>query len=501
VQTIPLNRIDAALGRKRFDHFVDIIDPKLARAQFHNALDAAIQDWVVNGGFLIIVAPPRHGKSQRVSRLLPAHLLAIDPSLEIIGASYNLELAKTMSQDVRRYVNSPRFRGYYPETKIARGENRADQWRTTEGGGYRAAGIDTGVTGMGANRLIIDDPVKNREQAESPAYRRRVWNEYTSTFRTRLQPDNRGKIGVLLTLTRWHTDDLAGRLLELSEKDSDADAWHALRFPAIRDDKEHDRHHLDTREIGEALWPERFPVDALKAIRAASERDWQALFQGLPVADVGDLFKAYWFKLWFEGKEAYAPPLEIVVGPEGEDFSLPQIPYPAREIVGCAISVDATFKKTPGADYVSMGVWKRTKDNRHFRVDQVHKKMDYTETKAELKRLIEEYNPGKVLIEDAANGPAVISELRQDYGDKIEPRSAAGGKVARANATAPFFEQGRIYVPHPQQCGWTRGYFSELTTFPGSAHDDMVDDTTHYLEWIMEQGGATSWLRTIVEGR
>lgn len=488
----------AELGRRSLSRFIDQIDPELTRVVFHDAIDQELTRWAEDGGFLIIVSPPRVGKSERISRKLPAYLLARDPTCEIIATAYGADLANSFSQDVRRLVQSTQYNRWYPDTKIARGENKVDRWRTTAGGGYRAAGITGGVTGMGANWLLIDDPFKNREEADSPARRRKVWSEYTSTFRSRLEPDRRGKFGVLLTLTRWHHDDLAGRLLDLASKDPDADPFVHYRFPALAEPDAGDRHPLDTRAEGEPLWPDKYGVKALKALRANSERDWVSLYQGRPNQESGDIFKRHWFRFYHEPcAPAYAPPQHVVVDPEGNDVHCAQRPKPSsfRKIT---VSVDASFKGVAGSDYCGVGVWGE-QDGDHYLLDLIEERLAYPDLKKRLTELIDVWRPGRVLIEDAANGPAVISELRQAYGEGlIVPCPTRGGKVARAHATTPLPSQGRVYLPHPTQSTWVLDFIERLCQFPNVGFDDIVDQATHYLAWYQSEHGTDGgWLEAL----
>lgn len=490
---------DALLAQKSFGRFVDLIAPDLTRVEFHSALDSILTDFAEHGGFIVIIAPPQHGKSERVSRLLAPFLLARNPTDRIILGSYADSLAHAHARDARRYCRSREYQTKFPRSQIARGENRSADFQNISGGGMLATGVQGGATGNPANWIVIDDPVKGREQAESPTVRAKTWTEFTASFRSRLRPNKRGVFGILITLTRWHHDDLVGRVVDVGRQNPDADQYTVYRFPAIRDSDLSDRHPLDKRAEGEALWPEQFPVREINARRAASERDFLSLYQGKPAKDSGNLFKSYQFRYWLEpGPEGTHPPQHVTIGPEKDDFLCPQIVIPERDIVGTVISCDATFKSAPGTDYVGIGVWKRSRKHQHFRVDSVNKRMGYIETKATLRKLVAQYNPSKILIEDAANGPALIEELRQEFGnDRIVPRPTGGGKVARANAVTDFFERGQVYIAHPQQAGWVHDYVQQMIAFPSAAHDDMVDETTHYLYWIVEQFGQSHWLEVM----
>lgn len=233
---------------------------------------------------LLVSMPPRHGKSQLVSRHLPAYLLGRFPDTQIIACSYGADLASRMNRDVQRIIEAPTYQNIFPESKLFGRNVRAtgSYMRNSDifeivgkQGSYRSAGVGGGIMGMGFNFGIIDDPVKNREEADSSTYREAVWEWYTSTFYSRRAQN----AGILITLTRWNEDDLAGRLLKLAREDPMADQWTVLTFPAIATDE---KHPDDPRQTGEALWPERFPLEELAKTRAASDYEWWALYQQDP---------------------------------------------------------------------------------------------------------------------------------------------------------------------------------------------------------------------------
>ena len=244
---------------------------------------------------LMITVPPRHGKSTIASRCFPAYALGRYPDMQMIGTSYSAELASAMNRDVQRIIDSDEYRRIFPETTIAGVHAvKAGSWARNADyfevvgrhGCYRSAGVGGGLTGFGTSCAIIDDPVKNRAEADSLTVRNAVWNWYTSTLYTRLAPGG----GVIVILTKWHEDDLAGRLLEAQAK-GEGDEGRVINFPAIAEqDEEH-------RKKGEALHPERYPLEALERIKAAiGTRDWEALYQQHPVPDGGAIFLDEWLQ-------------------------------------------------------------------------------------------------------------------------------------------------------------------------------------------------------------
>jgi len=225
---------------------------------------------------LMIFMPPRHGKSELASRRFPAWYIGKHSNKEIIAASYNSDLAGDFGREVRNIVDSGEYQSLF-DTRLASDSKAKNRWNIEGGGGYAAAGVGTAVTGRGADIFLIDDPVKDRQEAESETHRERVWDWYTSTAYTRLMPGG----AIILIQTRWHEDDLAGRLLEAEQ--NGGDQWRKLILPAWHEERG-------------ALWPERYPKPALDRIKAAiGPRDWSALYQQAPSPEEGTFFQRDWF--------------------------------------------------------------------------------------------------------------------------------------------------------------------------------------------------------------
>lgn len=241
---------------------------------------------------LIINMPPQNGKSQLVSHWFPVWFLDHFPELNVLLTSYEADYAAKWGRNVRNTIqaNQDRLR-----VRISKDSSAADNWTTTAGGGMSTAGVGGAVTGKPAHCLLIDDPHKNREQAESETYREKVWDFYSGTARERVNPMPWAKFGVIIIMmTRWHTDDLAGRLIS-RKVDPELQAyslpWTVYKLPAIalEDDPL-------GRKAGEALWPERYPLEVLMSIKAdISPYDWEAEYQQSPVRREGALFRREWF--------------------------------------------------------------------------------------------------------------------------------------------------------------------------------------------------------------
>jgi predicted phage terminase large subunit-like protein len=380
-------------------------------------------------GRAIIEMPPRHGKTLTTSRLYPTWHIGRNPDHRAILVSYGATLAEKNSRAARNIIRSPEYQAIFPHITLAMDSKSVSAWDIEKrAGGADAMGIGGGVTGKGANILIIDDPVKNREQAESPTWPDKVWDSYTDDLYTRLEPS----AGVIVMMTRWHQDDLIGRLL-LNEPDK----WHRLTLPAI------DEH-------GEALWPERYPVPVLRDIEATlGPYSWSALYQQNPVPAEGGIFKRAWFE----------PRIEKV----------PEIVFALRYW-------DLAMSERTSADYtvgvkVGMGT-----DGHRYILDVARGQIDWGN--------LTEYMAGVML----ADGPSVaqgieekgymsraVQALNTDprlHGYQVWGYPVDKDKVTRALPAAAKCAAGVVHVVNAH---WTEPFIDEVCSFPNGTHDDQVD--------------------------
>ena len=304
------------------DHLIPLlrrVKPDYEPDWFHLAIAAELERWWETAGArTILCLPPQHGKSELASRALPAWILGKAPDTRIIAASYADNLAAKNCLDVQSYIDSHGYSEIFPATRLAhtgfdtsrsaRAYGRAKRTSTFfevvgRRGSLRAAGIGSGIGGLPADVLIIDDPLKDRQEAESDTVRSGIWQWFTSVALVRLRRP--GKI--LVIMTRWHEDDLVGKLLE-SAKTAQADQWRIVRFPALAETvipepgetlrADLTRHDADKRQDGEALWVARFPVSELSSIRAVQTGyEWDGLYQQRPTRPGGTMFKREWFHL------------------------------------------------------------------------------------------------------------------------------------------------------------------------------------------------------------
>ena len=445
------------LARRNLLAFVKLGFPGYEAGWVHREICARLMRFYLDvkaGGSprMIVTMPPRHGKSELVSRRFPAWCLGLDPDMGFIGASYSSSLANAMNRDVRRIMQSPGYAEVFPRSALppkagnASCVMRQDYFQVPgRAGGLFSAGVDGSITGRGADILSIDDPFKGRAEAESPTIRKRVWDWYASVAYTRLSPGG----GVLVTATRWHEDDLVGRLLS-AEGQEGRDKWTVLDFRAIA---EEDEPH---RKAGEALHPERYGLDKLKSIRAnIGEYEWNALYQQRPVPQGGGIFKAAWMRHW---------------------GLLPKV---FDRVVQ---SWDFSFKDGAENDNVSGQVWGRAGAT-FYLLDCVTAKMDFVAQIRAMRSMAERWPQAiEKVVEDKANGSAIISALGSEIPGLV-PYNPRGSKTARAYAVSPLFEAGNVLLP-PVDSGhpWMRDYLDELLAFPGARHDDRVDATTQALD-------------------
>jgi len=402
---------------------------------------------------LMVFMPPRHGKSELVSRKLPAFLFGKNPDTSVIAVSYSGDLAMRMNRDVQRIIDSDEYSYIFPDTclfgknirTVADGSylRNSDVFEIVgRRGSYRSAGVGGGITGMGGEYIIIDDPLKNREEASSLTIREKIWEWYTSTLYTRLEKDG----CILLTMTRWHEDDLAGRLLSQAESDPDADQWEVVTFPATA---EAVSHPYDIRNEGDPLWNDKYNSARLVTIKSSiGSYDWNALYQQHPTSPEGGLFKREHWRYWKE---------------------LP------KGISNWVQSWDCSFKATNTSSYVVGQVWAKSGADRYL-IDQVRKRMTFTETLQAIRNMTKLYpKTRRKLIEDKANGSAVIDTLKKEITGLI-PVNPEGGKESRAQAVSPAVESGNVYLPFGMP--WLGDFIDEFAAFPNGSNDDQVDAMT-----------------------
>jgi len=481
-------------ARDSFHGFVTALYPDFTLAPFQEELIETLGQLEKNTlgcNRLLITMPPRHGKSWLASTLFPVYYLARKANRNVLATSYNQDLAKTFGRQTRDHARELIIPQAFPDFSMSDESKAVDDWRTTMGGGYYATGLGGSTTGRAATLLLIDDPIKAREEADSATQRNKTWSYYVSALTTRKQPEPDGTPPIeVVILTRWHPDDLAARLMET--EDWKEGAWHHVNFPAIQRVKskektsvaslpEDDERHIPKGELSKvapskrsyykekeaALWPERFPLDELRKRERLDAREFASLYQQTPYIKGGNLIKASWWR-----KTNDVPTCNTVI-----------------------IAADTAFKKTETADYSVMMVLGMDDLNDIHILDIIRDKYDFPELKRAAITLNAKWR-GRGLrglyIEDKASGQSLIQELRNQSGMSVLPVKVGTDKVSRLNAVLPLIEGGRVYLP--DMAVWLDAFMEEAQSFPSGKHDDQIDALSMGLEAIAKMGGAASEL-------
>lgn len=493
MQLPTLDEINVALARQSLAEFTTYTMPEY-KMNWHHELMCDYLDRFVRLEIprLMIFAPPRSGKSELVSRRLPAYILGRNPDAPIITASYGADLARRMNRDVQRIIDDDAYSKVFPNTRLS-GKNirtvaggswlrNSDEFEVVEYAGYyRGAGVGGAITGMGMMYGIIDDPVKNRQDASSATIRQGLWDWYVSTFRTRLAPGG----GILITVTTWHEDGLEARLLKLAESSPHADQWTVLRLPAIAEEPLAD---YDIRRPGDALWPSRYSETELAATRATlGSYEWNALYQQRPSPDSGGILKRHWWRYW-KPRGVNLPAVSVKTDDGIIEIDAVDLPGQFDEQIQ---SWDMAFKGTSASDYVAGQVWGRVGAAKYM-LDYYRERADINESIRAIMAFADKWPKAYAkLVEDKANGPAII-QLMQGKLDGLIAVNPEGGKESRAHAASPSVESGNVYLPHPALFPWVNEFVTSCAAFPNGANDDDVDAFTQaMIRWQTETSAGT----------
>ena len=427
---------------------------------------------------LLITMPPRHGKSTYGSILFPAYFMSRKPSRFIMSTSYNSQLATDFGRQVRDLCNEPLTTQAFPEFEMSQDSRAVDQWRTTGGGAAYFIGVGGTTSGRAANLLLFDDPLKSREEAESATQRNKVWNYYISALSTRLQPDIDGiPPAQIIILTRWHPDDLAGRLMQTD--DWNEGRWLHINFPAIEekaiqgDAGKISRSNLPTdhpeylapgeaSKLGagkryirktekSALWPERFTLEDLERRQRLNPREFASLYQQTPYIQGGNMIRSHWWRTYPEDMKP-------------EKFNT------------LIIAADTAFKARQDSDYSVMMTMGLDATGDIYIVDVVRERFEFPDLKRRMIVLNNQWR-GRglrgIYIEDKASGQSLIQELKRESGVSVIPYKVSSDKVSRLASVLPLIEGGRVFIP--SAANWLDDFHDEMQTFPSGTHDDMVD--------------------------
>lgn len=485
-------------AEESFDGYVRLHNPTWQLPDFHNkmirALDLLEKNELTShfdlSGYeqsqkprvpvrnILITMPPRHGKSTFGSVIFPAYFMARKPSRFVMSTSYNSQLATDFGRQVRDLVNEPLTSQAFPDFEMSPDSRAVDQWRTTAGGAAYFIGVGGTTTGRAANMLLLDDPLKSREEAESATQRNKVWNFYVSALSTRLQPDKDNiPPAQIVILTRWHPSDVAGRLMET--EDWNEGRWLHINFPAVQekpisgDNGRQSRKDLPKtdpnyiapdvwRNLSQgkryirktertALWPERFTLEDLDRRERLNPREFASLYQQSPFIQGGNLIKSHWWRSY---------PSDM----KPENFT------------SLIISADTAFKAKSTSDYTVMMTMGLDASGDIYIVDVHRDRYEFPELKRKMIMLNNQWR-GKglrgIYVEDAASGQSLIQEMKRESGLSVIPYRTSGDKVSRLSAVLPLIEGGRVLLP--EMAPWLDAFHDECQTFPSGTYDDQVD--------------------------
>lgn len=403
--------------------------------------------------------PPRHGKSQLVSIFFPAWFLGRNPNKKVMMVSHTTDLAVDFGRKVRNLISLDDYKAIFPTVKLAVDSKSAGRWNTNFGGEYYACGVGSALAGRGADLLLIDDPHSEQDVINGNfSVFERAYEWYTFGARTRLMPGGR----VAIIQTRWHMDDLTGRVTSDMVKNEKSDQFEIIEFPAILDSEDD-----DGKPIQKPLWPEFFDLEALLRTKSSMPTfQWNAQYQQQPTAEEASIVKREWWRIWADDDP---PECEYII-----------------------MSLDAAAEKHNRADYTSLttwGVFFNEEEEMHnlILLNAIKERMEFPELKELAVREYHDWEPDAFIVEKKSSGSALYQEMRrmdlpvQEY----TPHRGSGDKMARLNSVADIIRSELCWVP-PKR--WAEELVEEIAGFPFMSNDDQVDSTVMAL-LRFRQGG------------
>ncbi len=461
---LQLTRLSAQmeLARRKYEYYFQLANPKAKLYRHTQYLCDKLQPIVANKQhFYIVEMPPQHGKSLTITKTFASYYLMKNPDNHVMISAYSQDLFTKFSQANRRHFqqwSEPLF-----GLKIGQANSKGFGIKDHEGSLY-ATSMLGGASGMPADLLIIDDPLKNAEEAASQTIKTKIWDEWNLTFFPRLQKHG----SVIVIMTRWQVDDLAGRLLKKM-----ALPWEEIKLPAIACNLANDERDVIGRHNGEALCPKLHDLVELNQHKLdMGSHKFAALYQQAPTLAGGNLFKSKWVNYYVPDRQTM-----ISLGLSEKDVAL----LPKR--IDCEVQAwDTTFKSRDNDDFVAGQTWAKHQAQFYLRPNWVHERLTFTETLDAIRNMSRRFPQATIkLVEDKANGPAIIDTLKKEIPGIMPVSPGADSKQARASSVSPLWEAGQIFLPHPLWVPAIDQWLEEVLGFPNMPHDDNVDAMVYAL--------------------
>ena len=397
---------------------------------------------------VIINIAPRMGKSEFSSYLFPAYFLGKFPDKKIIMGTHTASLSEDFGRRVRNLIESDEYHDLFPHTRIADDQKAAGKWSTGAGGQYYAAGVGGALAGRGADLFVIDDPHSEQDvKSNSRLAFDTAWSWFQTGPLQRLMPGG----AIIVIMTRWSLLDLTGRLVDYQTRNPEAIPWEIVELPAILNQDE---------ENEKSLWPEQWPLEALKKTKASIDpRYWNAQYMQQPTSEASAIIARRHWRIW---EKDDPPKCEYIIQ-----------------------SWDTAFEAKTTADYSACTTWgvfyneEERDEPQVILLDAFKDRMDFPELKQVALRHYKEWEPDAFVVEKKAAGAPLIQEIRA-MGIPVQEFSPSRGndKIARVNAVSDLFASGKIWAPRKR---WAEEVIEEMAAFPNSDHDDLVDSTTQAL--------------------
>jgi predicted phage terminase large subunit-like protein len=428
-------------AREKFLTFVNLVWEEYISGRHFEIMSDAFER-MARGDLkrLIINMPPRHGKSEMSSYLLPAWWLGLNPNHKVMQFSHSSELAEGFGRKVRNLVDSDTYQSVFPDTKLSKDSTAAARWGTSRGGEYHALGLGTNAAGKGGNLCIIDDAVSEQiGKSNNPEAHKNVYDLYMTGARQRLQPGG----CIVLVMTRWSALDLTGKLLDKMQRGEGGDEWELIEFPAIM-------------PSGKPLWGEFWSIEELERTRAELDaRYWNAQYMQRPTSEESAVIKREWWRTWTRN---YPPAVDHVI-----------------------MTWDTAYEKHNKADYSAMTVWgifdyvddEGVTQNNIILLDAQKQRVEFPELKQWVYDSYMEWKPDTMIVEKRASGASLIQELRRmgiPVGEFMPTRG--NDKYSRLVAVADVFSSGFVWAPDTK---WAEDLIEEVASFPAGANDDLTD--------------------------